>query len=49
MRDHHTTLTGRAFEDVNVRSANELFVPRGPQVSATRAKTLNGIWSDVLV
>lgn len=30
VRDHHTTLTGRAFENVDVRSTNELFVPRGP-------------------
>ncbi len=49
VRDHDATLTRRAFENVDVRSTNQLFVPRRPQIAAARAKSVDDVWSDVLV
>ena len=49
MGDHHATLTGRTFENVDVRSTNQLFVPRRAQIAAARAKSCDDVWSDVLV
>jgi hypothetical protein len=47
--DDHATLTGRAFENIDVRSTNELFVPRRAQIAAARAESVDDVRSDVLV
>ena len=49
MGDDDTTLVGCAFENVDIRPANQLFVPDRAQIAAARSKTLNDVWSDVLV
>src|SRR3954469_5405709 len=48
MGHDHTTLVGSAFENVDIRPANQLFVPRRPQITAARSKALSDVWSDVL-
>jgi hypothetical protein len=42
-------LIGCAFENVDIWPTNELFVPGRAQITAARSKTLNDVWSDVLV
>lgn len=44
-----TTLTGCAFENVNIRPTNQLFVPGGAQITAARSQARDDVWSDVLV
>ncbi len=47
--DDHTTLTGGAFENIDVRSTDKLFVPRRAQIAAPRAESGDDVRSDVLV
>ena len=47
--DDDPTLVGCACENVDIRSANQLFVPRRAEITATRSKACDDVWSDVLV
>ena len=49
MCHHDTILTCRAFENINVRTANQLLVPCRAHIATKRAKTRHDIGSDVLV
>jgi hypothetical protein len=49
MGDDYTTPAGCAFENVDIRPANQLFVPGRAQIATTRSKARDDVWSDVLV
>ena len=49
MGDDDATLVVCALENIDIRPANQLFVPGRAQITAARPKTLNDVWSDVLV
>jgi hypothetical protein len=49
MGDDDTTLVGCAFENIDIRPTNQLFVPGRAQITAARSKARGDIWSDVLV
>ncbi len=49
MCDDDTTLIGCAFENVNIRPTNPLFVPGRPQITAALSKARDDVWSGVLV
>jgi hypothetical protein len=47
--DDDTALTGCAFKNINIRTANQLLVPCGPYIAAARTKSCHDVGSDVLV
>ena len=49
MGDDDATLVGCAFENVDIRPANQLFVPGCAQIAAACSKARDDVWSDVLV
>ncbi len=49
MGDDDATLVGCAIENVDIRPANQLFVPGRAQITAARSKARDDVRSDVLV
>jgi hypothetical protein len=49
MGDHDSALSGRTIEPIGVGPANQLLVPRCPQIAASRLETGDDVRSDVLV
>ena len=47
--DDDSTLIGCAFENIDIRPTNQLFVPGRAQIAAAYAKARDDVWSDVLV
>ena len=38
-----------ALDNIDIRPANQLFVPGRAQITAARSKTLNDVWSDMRI
>jgi hypothetical protein len=49
MGDDHSPLIGCTFENIDIRPANQSFVPSRAQIAAARSKARDDVWSDVLV
>jgi len=49
MCEDDASLVSRTFENLNVRSTNQVLFPRGAQIAAARSEAFNDVWTDVLV